>query len=140
MSTTPTDHGPAPFVTNIEEQTLDNTNFRTTLWTGNHIQLTLMTIPPGGEVGLEVHPETDQFLRVESGLGRTQMGDSEDNLDFDVEVGDDEVILVPAGKWHNVTNIGDDLLKIYSIYGPPDHEHGTVHPSKKDADNDPNED
>ena len=134
-----TDHGPNPYVTDIERDTLDNTNFRTTVWTGAHLQLTLMAIPPGGEIGLEVHEGIDQFLRVESGTGLCQMGDAKDDLDFERQVGDDDVILVPSGKWHNVTNTGDEVLKIYSLYGPPDHVAGTVHVTKADADHDPNE-
>ncbi|WP_068399813.1 cupin domain-containing protein [Kribbia dieselivorans] len=133
------DHGPNPYITNIETDTLENTNFRDTRWTGEHLQLTLMQIPPGGEIGLEVHHGTDQFLRIEAGTGLCQMGDAEDNLDFERQVKDDDIIMVPSGKWHNVTNNGDEPLKIYSLYGPPDHVHGTVHATKADADNDPNE-
>lgn len=134
-----TDHGPAPFVVNIEEETLANTNYRTTLWTGNNLQLTLMAIAPGDDIGLEVHEDHDQFLRIESGRGRAQMGPSKDNFTLDEEVGDDWVVLVPAGSWHNVTNIGEEPLKVYSLYAPPEHVHGTVHHAKADADADPNE-
>ena len=135
-----TDHGPEPYVLDIEDATLANDNFRSTLWTGPHIQLTVMSIPVGDDIGLEVHPENDQFLRIEQGRGRVQMGPSEDDLSFDKEVSDDWVILVPAGTWHNVTNIGDEPLKVYAIYGPPDHVHSTVHQTKQDEENDPNED
>lgn len=134
------DHGPAPFVVNIEEETLANTNYRTTLWTGTNLQLTLMALEPGNDIGLEVHEDHDQFLRIESGRGRAQMGPSKDNFTLDEEVGDDWVVLVPAGSWHNVTNIGDEPLKVYSLYAPPEHRHGTVHPTKADADSDPHED
>ena len=130
----PTDEGPNPFVTDIEAATLANENYRTTLWTGEHMQLTLMNIDPGHDIGLEVHPDRDQFLRVEAGKGRVQMGPAEDDLSFDKEVSDDWVILVPAGSWHNVTNIGDEPLKVYALYGPPEHPHGAVHPTKADAD------
>lgn len=128
------DEGPNPFVTNIEADTLANANYRTTRWTGSNIQMTLMNIEPGHDIGLEVHDDGDQFLRVEVGTARVQMGPTEDDLPFDREVGDDWVILVPAGMWHNVTNIGNEPLKIYAIYGPPEHPHGTVHPTKADAD------
>lgn len=134
------DHGPNPYVVNIEDKTLENDTFRTTLWTGKHLQMTVMSIPVGGDVGLEVHPDNDQFLRVEQGKGRCQMGDAEDALTFDHEVADDDVILVPAGKWHNVTNIGDEPLKLYTLYGPADHLPGTVHQTQEDQENDPNED
>jgi mannose-6-phosphate isomerase-like protein (cupin superfamily) len=133
------DHGREPYVTDIEQATLSNTNFRATLWTGAHLQLTVMSIPAGGDIGLEVHPDNDQFLRVEQGRGRVQMGSSRDDLSFDKEVEDDWVILVPAGTWHNVTNIGDSELKVYALYGPPDHKPGTVHATQQDALDDPNE-
>jgi mannose-6-phosphate isomerase-like protein (cupin superfamily) len=129
----------APDSFNIERATLANDTFRTTLWTGRHLQLTVMSVPPGDDIGLEVHPETDQFVRVEGGRGRCQMGPAEDDLPFDEEVGDGSAILVPAGTWHNVTNIGDDELKVYVLYGPPDHLPGTVHATHEDARRDPNE-
>jgi mannose-6-phosphate isomerase-like protein (cupin superfamily) len=129
-----TDQGPAPFVTDIESATMTNENYRTALWTGSHLQMTLMSIDPGGEIGLEVHPDRDQFLRVESGRARVQMGPAEGDLSFDREVGDDWVILVPADTWHNVTNIGEQPLKIYSLYAPAEHPHGTVHRTKDEAD------
>lgn len=130
------DEGPNPFVTDIEADTLANENYRTTRWTGSNLQLTLMNIEPGHDIGLEVHAHGDQFLRVEAGRARVQMGPSEDDLPFDREVEDDWVILVPAGSWHNVTNIGDEPLKVYAIYGPPEHPSGTVHPTKAEADAD----
>ncbi|MDO5658684.1 MAG: cupin domain-containing protein [Paracoccus sp. (in: a-proteobacteria)] len=133
------DHGGQPFVVDIEKDTKDNPNFRTTRWTGKHLQMTLMTIPVGGDIGLEVHPENDQFLRLEAGKGRVQMGDSKDNLDFDKEVEDDWAVLVPAGVWHNITNIGDKPMKLYALYGPADHEKGTVHETQADAEADPHE-
>ena len=132
---TPTDHGPEPFVVDIDA-TLGNENYRTTLWTGTNLQMTLMHIDPGHDIGLEVHAHGDQFLRVEAGRARVQMGLSADDLSFDREVEDDWVILVPAGQWHNVTNIGDEPLKVYALYAPPEHAHGTVHPTKADADAD----
>ena len=128
------DHGPNPYVVNIEDATLANENFRTALWTGEKMQLTLMSIPVGGDVGLEVHNDTDQFLRLEQGRGRVQMGPSKDAFTFDEEVSDDWIILVPKGMWHNVTNIGGEPLKIYSLYAPPHHAHGTVHEIQADQD------
>ena len=130
------DEGPNPFVTNIEADTLANDNYRTTRWTGSNIQLTLMSIEPGRDIGLEVHEHGDQFLRVEAGRARVQMGPAEDDLNFDREVGDDWAIFVPAGAWHNITNIGDEPLKVYAIYGPPEHPHGTDHATKAEADAD----
>lgn len=134
-----TDHGPKPYVLDIEAATLANPNFRSTLWTGEHLQLTVMSIPVGGDIGLEVHPENDQFLRLEQGRGLVEMGPAEHDLSFREEVGADWVVLVPAGTWHNITNIGDEPMQLYALYGPPDHVHGTVHPTQADALNDPNE-
>lgn len=127
------DHGAEPTVLNIESHTLANENFRTALWTGSNLQVTLMAIPAGGDVGLEQHHDIDQFLRVEEGTARVMMGDSEDNLDFVREVSDDYAILVPAGKWHNIVNTGDKPLKIYSIYAPAEHPHGTIHKTRQEA-------
>lgn len=128
------DHGPQPYVVNIEELTIGNDTFRTAAWTGANMQMTLMAIQPGEDIGLEVHTDHDQFLRVEQGLGLVQMGASEDTLDFEANVEGDDAIFVPAGTWHNVTNTGDVALKLYSIYAPAEHPHGTVHATKAEAD------
>ncbi len=130
------DQGPKPFAEDIEAATLDNANYRSTLWTGTNLQLTVMSIEPGHDVGLEVHDDHDQFLRVEQGTARVQMGPAEDQLTFDTEVSDDWAVIVPAGTWHNLTNIGEDNLKLYSLYAPPEHPHGTVHATKAEADAD----
>lgn len=119
-----------PYVVNIDQAAKLNTNYRTALWTGQHLQVTLMSINVGEDIGLEVHPTTDQFIRVEEGQGLVQMGDSKERLDFQTMVYDDYAIMVPAGKWHNVTNTGNRPLKVYVIYAPPEHPHGTVHPTK----------
>lgn len=129
-----TDTGPDPYVVDIENATLSNDNYRTTLWTGSHLQMTVMSIEPGRDIGLEVHAHGDQFIRVEAGKARVQMGPSEHDLTFEREVDDDWVILVPAGTWHNVVNIGDGPLKVYALYAPPEHDHGTVHATKADSD------
>ena len=134
-----TDDG-KPRVLDIEDETLSNETFRTTVWTGEHLQLTVMSIEPGDDIGLEVHPDTDQFLRIERGRGRCQMGPAKDDLGFDEPVGDDWVVLVPAGTWHNITNVGDEPLKVYALYAPPAHVRGTVHETHEDARQDPNED
>lgn len=127
------DYGPEPFVVNIEEATKQNNNFRTSLWTGDNLQVTLMSIKPGEDIGLEVHPTVDQFIRIEEGQGIVKMGDSKDRLDFQRKVYDDYAIFIPAGKWHNVINTGDKPLKLYAIYAPPEHPRGTVHKTKADA-------
>jgi mannose-6-phosphate isomerase-like protein (cupin superfamily) len=128
-----TDEGPEPFVVDIEQATVANTNYRTALWTGSHLQLTVMHIDPGADIGLEVHSDRDQFLRVEAGRARVQMGATEADLAFDREVEDDWAVLVPAGTWHNITNIGSNPLKVYSLYAAPEHAPGTVHRTKADA-------
>lgn len=127
------DHGKEPYVVNIEEATTKNENFRTTIWTGENLQVTVMSVEPGDDIGLEKH-EGDQFLRIEGGSGFVQMGDSEEDLTFEQNAKDDDAIMIPAGKYHNVTNKGDEPLKVYSIYAPPEHEPGTVHKTKAEAD------
>lgn len=127
------DYGPEPFVVNINEATKQNKTFRTALWTGSHLQLTLMSINVCDDIGLEIHPDLDQFIRIEEGQGLVKMGDSKDNLNFQRKVYDDFAFIIPAGKWHNLINTGNKPLKLYSIYAPPQHPHGTVHETKADA-------
>lgn len=128
-----TDYGPEPFVINIDRATKQNNTFRTALWTGNHLQLTLMSIRVGEDIGLEIHPNLDQFLRIEAGQGLVRMGKSRDNLNFQRNVADGDAIIIPAGTWHNLVNTGGRPLKLYSIYAPPQHPKGTVHMTKADA-------
>lgn len=127
------DVGPAPHVVDIEELTKANENFRTAQWTGTFLQMTTMSIEVGGEVGLEVHDDTDQFLRIEAGKAKVVMGPAEDNLTQEWEAEDDFAIFVPSGTWHNIINVGDEPLKLYSIYAPPHHEHGTIHKTFEEA-------
>lgn len=127
------DYGPCPFVVNIEEITKQNDYFRIALWTGEYLQLTLMNINPDDDIGLEMHPDVDQFIRIEEGQGFVMMGDRRDQLDFRAKVYDDYAIFIPAGKWHNLINTGRTPLKLYSIYAPPEHPRGTVHETKEDA-------
>ncbi|NBI07948.1 cupin domain-containing protein [Senegalia massiliensis] len=130
------DYGPNPFVVNIEDITKQNNNFRTALWTGEHLQLTLMEIKPGEDIGLEIHPNLDQFVRIEQGQGLVLMGDKKDNLYFRKKVYDDYAFIIPAGKWHNLINTGCEPIKLYSIYAPPQHPYGTIHKTKSDAEAD----
>lgn len=127
------DYGNAPFTINIQEATQQNNLFRTALWTGNHLQVTLMTIDVGDSVGLEMHHDVDQFLQIEEGQGLVQMGNHEHQLDFVRQVAPHSAIIVPAGIWHNLTNIGNTPLKLFSIYTPPEHPKGTIHLTKADA-------
>ncbi|MCV4231142.1 cupin domain-containing protein [Virgibacillus sp. LDC1] len=124
------DYGTRPFVVNIDQATKQNHNYRTAIWTGKYFQVTLMSINVGEDIGLEVHPTTDQFIRIEEGQGLVQMGDRRENLDFQVMAYDDYAIMIPAGKWHNITNTGNRPLKVYVIYAPPEHPYGTVHETK----------
>ncbi len=127
------DYGAHPTVLNIDDYTMANEDFRMALWTGTYFQVTLMSIPVGGEVGLEQHNTTDQFLRVESGKAKVLMGNSEDALTFTKDAGEDFAIIIPAGKWHNIVNTGDGPLKLYSIYSPSEHPFGTVHKTFAEA-------
>jgi mannose-6-phosphate isomerase-like protein (cupin superfamily) len=127
------DHGGEPFVVDIHRAARRNRTFRTALWTGSHLQVTLMSLDVGEDIGLEVHPHTDQFLRIEQGRGLVRMGKRKDRWDVEKKVHDDDAIMIPAGTWHNVINTGDVPLKLYSIYAPPEHPFGTVHRTKRDA-------
>ena len=117
----------------IEAATLDNKTFRTVLFTGTKTQLTVMHLAVGEEIGLEVHDDTDQFLRVEQGSARVTMGRTKDSVDEEHVLEDDWAVIVPAGVWHNVINTGDGALKLYSLYSPPEHPDGTVHRTTAEA-------
>ena len=129
-NTSQQDQGTKPWVVNIEELTTSNQNFRTTWWTGKQLQMTVMSIQPGEDIGLEVHQKGDQFIRVEEGTARVQMGKSKTNLNYDKTVGDDWAMFIPEGYWHNISNAGNEELKVYVLYAPPEHPAGTVHPTK----------
>lgn len=130
------DHGPNPFVINIAQATKQNKTFRTTIWTGDFIQLTLMCIPVGGEIGLEIHPHLDQFIHIVKGFGIVKMGARKNDLCFQRNVGDGYAFVIPAATWHNLINTGEIPLKLYSIYAPPQHPKGTIHLTKEDAEAD----
>lgn len=119
------------FFTNLEDQTIANTNFRKVLFTGQHAQLVVMSLKPNEEIGLEVHTVTDQFIRVETGIGMVIMHDEQHEL----KAGD--AVIIPAGIEHNIINISStDELKLYTIYAPSHHKDGTVHKTKGDAESD----
>ncbi len=128
-----TDYGQQPYVVNIEELTVSNDKFRVAKWTGRNLQMTVMAIPVAGEVGLEVHDDHDQFLRIEEGTAKVVMGPAKDDLSFEKEAEDDFAIFVPAGTWHNIINTGDVPLKLYSIYAPAEHPKGTIHETFEEA-------
>ena len=113
------------WVGDIEKATLENDTFRTVLFTGEHHQLTVMCIPPGEDIGLEAHDHNDQFLRIEQGRARVELGASKDALDETYDVEDDWAIIVPAKTWHNVVNTGDvraqALLALRAARAPGRH-------------------
>ncbi|HEU4355339.1 MAG TPA: cupin domain-containing protein [Actinomycetota bacterium] len=121
------------WVDDVERLTLENDTFRTVVFTGAHSQLTVMRIAPGEDIGLESHPHLDQFLRIEQGRARLELGTTKDRVEETHDVEDDWAFIVPAGIWHNVVNTGDQDLKLYSIYAPPQHPDGTVHRTRADA-------
>lgn len=122
------------YVTDIEKRTEENRNFREVLYTGPKSQLVVMAIVPGGHIGRETHPDIDQFLRVEAGVGKAVLNGAEHELKAGWAV------VISAGTEHDVINTSDtEPLKVYTIYTPPAHEDGTVHATKAAADADPNE-
>jgi mannose-6-phosphate isomerase-like protein (cupin superfamily) len=127
-------HGMTGWVGNMEEATTGNTYFREVLFTGATMQLTVMSLKPGEEIGVEMHDHLDQFIRVESGRATLTMGASKDEVAETHELEADRAAIVPGGTWHNVINNGDQELKLYSIYAPPEHPDRTVHRTKEDAD------
>ena len=127
------DNGGNPHVIDIEDAAEINTYFRRAIWTGRHLQVVLMSIEPGGSIGLEVHPNVDQFIRIEQGDALVQMGPARNRLTFVRRVSGDDAVMIPAGTWHNVTNIGPRPLKLYTIYAPPEHPFGTAQRTKAEA-------
>jgi mannose-6-phosphate isomerase-like protein (cupin superfamily) len=115
------------FVEDIEDMTERNGNFRRVVYTGKHLQLVLMSIRPGEDIGEEVHSDRDQFFRVEKGRGELWIDGHKTQIKSDFG------IVVPAGAKHNVKNTGEKPLKLYTLYGPPEHKDGTVHATKADA-------
>lgn len=128
-----TDKGTNPYLENIERVAVHNGNFRTAIWTGDNLQMTLMSIPPCGEIGKEMHQDTDQFIRVEQGYALVSMGTNKNCMDAEWNMRRGDAVFVPAGTWHNITNAGRMPLKLSSIYAPPHHPKGTVHRTKADA-------
>lgn len=135
------DIGPQPQSFDIERASKDNTNYRSVAWSGRYLQLTLMSIPIGGDIGLEAHPQTDQFIRLDAGHGRVQMGVAKDKLTFEKDVSDGWCVLVPAGTWHNITNTGQAPMQVYTIYAPAHHKPDKVQAmaanAKADTDDEP---
>jgi mannose-6-phosphate isomerase-like protein (cupin superfamily) len=131
---TPTDLGAKPQLLNIRHLVEKNTNFRTSIWTGENLQVTLMCIPVGGEIGLEYHDDVDQLLQIESGFARVFMGKTKQTVNCYGTADNQSLIIIPQKTWHNVINVGRTPLKLYSTYAPPQHPFGTVHKTKLDSD------
>ncbi len=117
-------------VTDIEARTVDNDDFRRVIYTGPHLQLVLMSIPAEDHIGVETHPDVDQFFRVEEGTGEVMLGS------VSKPVGPGSAVVVPAGTKHDIRTTGDKPLKLYTIYSPPHHRDGVVHHSRADAERD----
>ena len=128
--------GDKPTLLNISDLTRQNMYYRKEIWTGEYLQLTVMSIPVGGEIGLELHNENDQFIGVEYGVASVYFGATKQGVKFIGNVKRDYVIIVPAGTWHNIINEGNVPLKIYSVYAPPHHPKGTIHKTKFEAEHD----
>lgn len=128
------DLGAKPSLINIHKEAACNNTFRTVLWTGKYLQLTVMSIPVGGEIGLEMHDDLDQFIKVEGGCANVYMGACKDKVKFAGKVNANYAVMIPAGTWHNIFNACSCPLKLYSLYAPPQHPFGVVHKTKLDSD------
>ncbi len=115
------------YVGNIETETISNSNFRKVLFTGPHCQLVVMSLKAGEDIGMEVHPNVDQFIRIEHGEGKAILNGEEH------AVKDDFAVAIPAGTEHNIVNAGAGEMKLYTVYSPANHPVGTVHATKADA-------
>ncbi len=127
------DHGQEPIIIDISQAADQNQNFRTVIWTGRHSQTVLMSIPAGGDIGLEMHAAADQFIYVESGRAIVRMGSSKEKLDVQRVISKGISVQVPAGIWHNIINSGNLPLKLFTIYAPPQHPRGEISTTKANA-------
>lgn len=120
------DKGRDPYALSVRKAACINQNFRTAIWTGRYLQMTVMCIAPQEEIGLEIHSDTDQFIRIECGTAIVMMGGCKTRQEYCRQLCKGEGVFVPAGMWHNIKNTGNGLLKLSSIYAPPHHPKGTV--------------
>ena len=128
------EEGAKPCLINIRGEVLRNQNYRKVIWTGEYLQVTVMSIPVGGEIGLEMHNDLEQLIKVESGFANVYMGDTMKKVKFVGKINADCAMVIPAGAWHNVVNACSCPLKVYSVYAPPKHSSCTVHKTKLDSD------
>ena len=128
------DLGNKPTLINIHKEVCSNNYFRKAIWTGDYLQVTVMSIPAGGEIGLEFHDNLDQFIRVEGGCAKVYMGACKQQVRLVGKINADYAVVIPAGTFHNIINACSCPLKVYSVYAPPKHPRGTVHKTKLDAD------
>ena len=119
---------------NIHNEAICNQCFRKEIATSEYLQATVMSIPVGGEIGLEMHEDLDQFIKVESGCANVYMGNRKQNVKRIGKINADYAVIIPAGTWHNIINACTCPLKVYSIYAPPKHPVGTIHKTKLDSD------
>lgn len=127
------DFGKSPLIINMELSAEMNHNYRTAVWTGKYMQVTLMCIPVGGEIGLEVHEDTDQLLQIVQGSAMVRLGTTRNTVRDAGKIDERFAVVVPAGTWHNIINCGDKPLKLYSVYAPPHHRFGTVQATRREA-------
>ena len=127
------DYGKEPVIVNIDGVSKQNTYYRRAFWTGDSLQVTLMSIPIGKDAGLEMHSDFDQFIRIEDGCAIVMIGKNENQLSIWKSLNSDHAIIIPSGIWHNIINAGNTPLKLYSIYAPPHHPFRTVHKTKEEA-------
>lgn len=120
-------------VANVEHMAAGNPHFRVAVWTGKYLQMTLMYIPPCGNIGVEMHPETDQMIRIEQGKAVVQMGSCKGKWEFQHQLVKGDVVFIPAGTWHNILNAAKVPLRVSSTYAPPNHPSGTLQHTKADA-------
>ena len=133
MDSTIRDFGMQPLVVNIDRVAKANDNYRIALWTGKDLQVTLMSIPTGSDIGAEMHGDVEQFIRIESGIALVTIGDSQDNMNEQYRIDENYAVIIPSGTWHNIINVGRCPLKLYSVYAPVQHPFGTVQKTKEEA-------
>ena len=126
--------GDKPTIANLNAIACSNGYYRKEIWTGEYLQITVMSIPVGGEIGLEIHNDNDQLLEIQYGVGAVYAGATKQGVRFIGNVKPDCAALIPAGTWHNIVNEGSVPLKLYSVYAPPHHPKGTIHKTKFDSD------